>query len=921
MKKNNANNQVKVNTYKYEASFIDAATILDSDMASIIDALSKLDKTDEGKKARSSFLTQLKKLSQSKVNMPVIQDNHSSLKITLCQSIMADLLNVEHDAATDKIIVLHHATVFSGGFVTGKILKQLQHDFLYRIVRYGVVLNGVPYTFYTASPGQLKKGSMYLIRSDEFKRLTPQIWGGRNPANIKKMLVSKQLQYRALLLSSAARSANVLPKPMKLRNAIVVKDVTVKIPCNCLSLSQAYEAAEKEMLANNMPWDGMIFLEEEVWGHLVAQVRGYGIKGLAVSVGIKKWCQSRGYNYPFIEDVCGVTHNVEQEGISIFLTESTVKTLGDYKSFDEMRQACEMLGMDELYICAVDEEETENKTLSRQMLQTLIDITDEELYNLCRLIRDKLLALNGYEGAFRALAELDTPEKCRSNFAKFIAAYPDAICHPCVRKALADRYRAMYADMMIGRVEIKGNYKFVVTDPIAWVDIAFGGKDPQDATAGLLGANECYLKGCTTQKVCLLRSPHAFMEWATATVKETEEIQEYFTGNVVYCSMRDMICRILQYDVDGDHLLVIQDEKLVEIAERTRAKYDIPVLYYEPTNADKIPMPATKDEMSALIVECIMSSQENNLVGPYSNLATAAFSMIQPGMAIEEVKKLLVEIAIIACGINHAVDAQKTGKLIKLPDEVKDTYGFKTYSERFKSNGDEHPYFDSKFWDSMTAKRGLGVIDRNISINELVVPSELRLELPDDVRFDYKLMLFSDPLYNVALRKVELSEEFARDLADFNAEIEGKTSISFLEMTAALYRANAAFWKKYNAVESDLVLKSATSRDRIRIARKMLVGYLQTMVQADPEKYAAFVNADDKKLLKLASYALDRAAFSGKETCAGLNSVSMPGFQKYILDILGDVYAEAVKENNNYVDPAECPITDADIMEEIPAII
>ncbi|MGL6175194.1 MAG: hypothetical protein ACRC1P_11365, partial [Cellulosilyticaceae bacterium] len=51
-------------------------------------------------------------------------------------------------------------------------------------------------------------------------------------------------------------------------------------------------------------------------------------------------------------------------------------------------------------------------------------------------------------------------------------------------------------------------------------------------------------------------------------------------------SNRDMISKILQFDVDGDKLLVIADELLIKIAERNIAKYDVVPLYYDMKKAN-----------------------------------------------------------------------------------------------------------------------------------------------------------------------------------------------------------------------------------------------------------------------------------------------------------------------------------------------
>ena len=76
-----------------------------------------------------------------------------------------------------------------------------------------------------------------------------------------------------------------------------------------------------------------------------------------------------------------------------------------------------------------------------------------------------------------------------------------------------------------------------------------------------------------------LRSPHLYREWAIRKNKKTEELNKWF-GNTkcLYTSCHDLISRILQFDVDGDKSLVIQDRTLTAVAKRNM-KDIVPLAY------------------------------------------------------------------------------------------------------------------------------------------------------------------------------------------------------------------------------------------------------------------------------------------------------------------------------------------------------
>ena len=82
------------------------------------------------------------------------------------------------------------------------------------------------------------------------------------------------------------------------------------------------------------------------------------------------------------------------------------------------------------------------------------------------------------------------------------------------------------------------------------------------------------------EKLDCLRSPHLYIEHAIRKNKYNNEInQEWFNTDAIYTSTFDPISRILQFDVDGDRLLVLAQPKLVKIAER--CSKDVYPLYYE----------------------------------------------------------------------------------------------------------------------------------------------------------------------------------------------------------------------------------------------------------------------------------------------------------------------------------------------------
>lgn len=77
-----------------------------------------------------------------------------------------------------------------------------------------------------------------------------------------------------------------------------------------------------------------------------------------------------------------------------------------------------------------------------------------------------------------------------------------------------------------------------------------------------------------------LRSPHLYREWPIRKNVRNELTEKWFGDTqCIYTSTRDLISRVLQFDCDGDRLLVIKDKTLTTVAKRNMK--DIVPLAYE----------------------------------------------------------------------------------------------------------------------------------------------------------------------------------------------------------------------------------------------------------------------------------------------------------------------------------------------------
>ena len=877
----------------------------------------------------------------------VLQCAGEPIYTSLPRSALSDMLAIKCDTETNKICLFSFA-LNTADLLPAEMLDtlssrqrneislialEIERAIVSRAVAHGFVTHdGVKYKFFTCSSGQLKKESGYWMHCDCFVEHQKEFWGGLTPKEInintgfklvtkterdgrevkawvegKGINMTKILQYRALLTSSSIPASEVIGKSFKLRNLICVSEFEKNMTANVISVSENYDIAEGERddIANTYN-DGFVLFIMERLGDLVAQIRGFGMKGCGSSFKVFDFCRDRGYEQNadcyLVTDVDGVVHDIRKEtNIYGIVNTSVFKMLKMFGSWEKYVQKMEELGLDEIRFCAIAEGEEKTKRLSRQMMQSLFALNHNQIEYLAS---DTIKSLHNYQDvdyAHQLIGEMDIEYHRRSNIGKLVSVYKDMLAESCVQKELRDRYLKQYNSLMCGELDVNGRYHFVCPDPCAIADVIFGKKVVDDPTIGWLRANECY---CDTyqhaDELILLRSPHAFMEWATAYCAKPSA---YVSRGAVYTSVHDLIFRVLQMDYDGDHLLVIDDPTLIKVVKNIKTEFDIPVIYYEPSAAPNPgPMPMDAASFSEKIVDCIFNCKKFNKVGQYSNFVTSAWSMYRPDMNKQELRKLLMDVAIIAAAINHAVDAQKTYALTLLEDaqcRIVDDYKTKPYSERFKNASPSKPNSDPR-WDMELLPKGEGVVDRLSDVASLHVTRELDFDA-SSLRFDWRMLKHPDKRLNAQINTAVVCEDLASKvcrLADSNNAVDNITigkmkageRIGFTDFLPLLRHLNGVFFAKYYEEENDLVAVKTTRNQRVELMRQFMVDFARsgTAAVADMTDYEALVTVAMQAL---------RTTYTARKWQSGPNDL-----RRFIFDTFGDIYAECVMRNiaDNY---------------------
>ena len=485
--------------------------------------------------------------------------NPNSIKdkniITLFDSALTRALNLKINELTDELIVLN---VF---------FFQVFHN----LVRDGFIYNGEKYIFLTASAGQIRTKRAVFIKEKSFLKIEPKIMCGLTRDEINKkggINSNKFLAYLAL-----CNSATDIWEDFDIDRSIVVEDFETNVIGEVDFIDEYDYSITRDKIPVKIPhMDGCgIMLEDKT-----RMVRLPWVKGLLVTFPFDKFIKEKCNGESIILDIYGKEHDILKENIKYIFTKSQFKLAGYYSSWEEYKENFKKYNCEACY-CNIEEDFIPKAKINYQMLQTLSDVKDEEIEKIIRKTKEDIEKIgNDYQVTMRILGATEY-NKTPNYFQEALMIYPELFRDTYHKDILKQTKKSLVKQAKGGRLSINGRYQFLSPDLYAFCEWLFLGEENPN---GLLENGEVY-SGLNKNGVDLacLRSPHLYREWAIRKNKKTEELNKWF-GNTkcLYTSCHDLISRILQFDVDGDKSLVIQDRTLTAVAKRNM-KDIVPLAY------------------------------------------------------------------------------------------------------------------------------------------------------------------------------------------------------------------------------------------------------------------------------------------------------------------------------------------------------
>lgn len=575
-----------------------------------------------------------------KIDESTLNDNNV---VSMFDSFLSRTLEIEEDELTESLI----------------IVQIYYFDVFKDICFFGFTYKGEKYRYFTSSAGQIRKKKAVFIKEAVWKKYEKTLMCGLTIDDINAkggINTSKFLAYLAL-----CNSATDEWKEFDIDKCIVVEDFETNVWGTYDFIDETdYSITRKTDYIPIPHTDGAGMILPNAFGRKQknTMVRMPFVKGLLGVFDFRRFIlehenDSENPASRKITDIYGKEWDIFEDDIQVIFTKSQCKLYRYYTDFQAYKDNYKKYGCT-AGRCNIEEDRVKNAKINYQMLQTLTDITDEEIDILTKPSADRIKNICTSKETMLDILGVTPYNTNPTPFQKAIKMYPallgDTYCKDIIREvknSLLKKYRS-------GKLEVKGKYVFALPDFYAACEYWFQGiKEPK----GLIEDGEvfCWLTRFA-DKVDCLRSPHLFREHPirkniahSSYGERSEELRRWYQTNGIYNSTHDLITKIVMSDFDGDKYLVVSDKDFIKIAERNMK--DIVPLYYNMQKA--LPVQLTNEN----IYKGLITAFTGGNIGVISNDISKIWNSDAICNGNEEDKKEAIDcIKCLCCQNNFVID-------------------------------------------------------------------------------------------------------------------------------------------------------------------------------------------------------------------------------------------------------------------------
>ncbi|MDD4805031.1 MAG: hypothetical protein PHN69_07890 [Candidatus Pacebacteria bacterium] len=513
------------------------------------------------------------------------------------------------------------------------VIRIFYFDILKDLIKNGFYYKGEKYRFFTSSAGQIRTKKTVFIKESLWNQYQKTIMCGLTIDKINERggcNVNKFLAYLALTNSATDEFYGI-----DMHKTIVIDDVENEVNDEVDFIDdKTYVINRKKMKVPITQTDGcglmLPFISKKNF-----MVRIPWVKGLLASFDFKKFIMEANKNFPevqheIVKDIYGKEHNILKEDIQVIFFKSQFKMYKYYSSWEEYIDCYEKYNC-KVNICNVEEDRIKNSCISYQMLQSLCDTTEDELKKLISRSTQKISNVSSDLPTMMTVFHAKKYDTDKTYLQKSIEIYPELINDTYLKDNLRERKNSLVKRYKSGKLDVLGKYAFVLPDLYAVCENIF---HVSNSPRGILARNQVSCRMFGSKQVDCLRSPSLFREHAIRENVRNNMTDEWFNTDAIYVSVDDLISKILQYDSDGDKLLVVEEQNFVNIAQRQMK--DIVPLYYKMKKADPVIL------NGETIFKGLNAAYTGGNIGAYSNAISKIWNSENVTPEALDVIKLLV---------------------------------------------------------------------------------------------------------------------------------------------------------------------------------------------------------------------------------------------------------------------------------------
>lgn len=382
----------------------------------------------------------------------------------------------------------------------------------------GFTINGYRYHRLLGTNGGIKKSTITYIGDHVFEEIVKRMDNGRDKN--KPIIPAKLEAYQALICSGSI--------PVTMPRILVVNDCNVSFREDVIKISDENDGEplltyEKDYEISYCDSDGYGLMSPDYSRSINKILYGGEYEGQTISGVNTRYAWTKGmlFTFDFVEFARQINHEAytvfdawgdarDVRNYDVILTTSMVKLWDSYKSLEHFIDCCNENHY-QFSVAKTTPHELENaRNANYQFLQTY-DLTDEELYELCRPTIDEIRDVLGGDWR-RAIVFAkgmylsdDNVDYIDNDFLKALMIDKRLLDDPFVLKKLYAMIKKRIHMAAKGSIKLSGNFSIVSGDMYALAQSIFG-----LPVTGLLKKGEVYHKywiDKNVDEIAIFRAP------------------------------------------------------------------------------------------------------------------------------------------------------------------------------------------------------------------------------------------------------------------------------------------------------------------------------------------------------------------------------------------------------------------------------